>query len=151
MFVDLETVKKHLQIDADYTGDDNYLLMLISVAEQAVATHLDLNLTEYTDISTKVTTQSNTSSPQLEAIVIAGKVSLRQINPAMIVNEDTEVDEPQDTPDDTIELPAPIKQAILLMIGNLYANREPVTYGTVIKVPYTLDYLLGLYKNYQTC
>jgi hypothetical protein len=33
----------------------------------------------------------------------------------------------------------------------LYANREPVTYGTVIKVPYTLDYLLGLYKNYQTC
>lgn len=46
------------------------------------------------------------------------------------------------------ELPAAVKQAILLMVGNLYANREPVAFTSVNKVPYTLDYLLGLYKHY---
>lgn len=38
---------------------------------------------------------------------------------------------------------------MLLMIGNLYANREPVTYGTVVKIPYTYEYLIGLYKRYE--
>lgn len=46
------------------------------------------------------------------------------------------------------ELPPAVKHSILLMIGNLYATREPVAYGTTTKVPYTLDYLLGLYKHY---
>ncbi len=46
------------------------------------------------------------------------------------------------------ELPPAVKQSVLLMAGNLYANREPVAYSSVVKVPYTLDYLLGLYKRY---
>ena len=46
------------------------------------------------------------------------------------------------------ELPPAILHSVLLLIGNLYANREPVAYTTVIKVPYTLEYLLGLYKHY---
>lgn len=46
------------------------------------------------------------------------------------------------------ELPAAVKHSILLMVGNLYATREPVAYTGVTKVPYTLDYLLGLYKHY---
>ena len=33
--------------------------------------------------------------------------------------------------------------------GNLYANREPVSYSSVNKVPYTFDYLISLYKNYK--
>lgn len=45
-------------------------------------------------------------------------------------------------------LPPSIIHSILLMVGNLYANREPVSYTTVAKVPYTLEYLLGLYKHY---
>lgn len=47
------------------------------------------------------------------------------------------------------ELPASVKHAILLLVGNLYANREPVSYTTVVKVPYTLEYLLGFYKHYS--
>ena len=31
----------------------------------------------------------------------------------------------------------------------LYANREPVSYSSVNKVPYTFDYLVSLYKNYK--
>lgn len=46
-------------------------------------------------------------------------------------------------------LPPSIIHAMLLMIGNLYANREPVSYGTVVKVPYSYEYLIGLYKHYE--
>ncbi len=46
-------------------------------------------------------------------------------------------------------LPAPIIQAMLLTVGNLYANREPVAIGTIAsKVPYTFEYLKDLYKNH---
>ena len=37
---------------------------------------------------------------------------------------------------------------MLLMIGNLYSNREPVTFSTVVKLPFTYEYLIGLYKRY---
>lgn len=46
-------------------------------------------------------------------------------------------------------LPSAIVHSILLMVGNLYATREPIAYGSVTKVPYTLEYLLGLYKQYN--
>ena len=46
------------------------------------------------------------------------------------------------------ELPPAILHSILLLIGNLYAVREPVTFSSAAKVPYTLDYLLGLHKHY---
>ena len=46
-------------------------------------------------------------------------------------------------------IPPAVKAAMLLLVGNLYANREPVSYASVNKVPYTFDYLLSLYKNYS--
>lgn len=46
------------------------------------------------------------------------------------------------------DLPPAIKQSILLMVGNLYANREPVSYSSVTRIPYTMEYLVGLYKHY---
>lgn len=46
------------------------------------------------------------------------------------------------------KLPPTIEQSILLMVGNLYANREPVSYSSVSKIPYTFEYLVGLYKHY---
>lgn len=46
-------------------------------------------------------------------------------------------------------LPPAIIHAMLLMIGNLYANREPVAFGTVVKLPYSYEYLIGLYKHYE--
>lgn len=45
-------------------------------------------------------------------------------------------------------LPAPLRQAVLLIAANLYANREPVAYGVPQRVPYTLDYLIGPYIKY---
>lgn len=45
-------------------------------------------------------------------------------------------------------LPPVIIHAMLLMIGNLYANRESIAFGTVVKIPYSYEYLIGLYKHY---
>lgn len=42
MFVTLSLAKKHLQIDEDFKEDDNYIIGLIKVAEDAVAKNLDI-------------------------------------------------------------------------------------------------------------
>lgn len=46
-------------------------------------------------------------------------------------------------------LPAPVTHAMLLIVGNLYANREPAVMASVNKVPYTLEYLIGLYQKHN--
>lgn len=99
MYIPLDLAKKHLNIEEDFTEDDEYILGLISVAEQAVRVH---------------------------------------------VNEDF----------DTLAennggcLPSPLSQAMLLMIGNMYQNREPI--GTKEKqLPRNYDYLIDLYRNYN--
>jgi uncharacterized phage protein (predicted DNA packaging) len=48
-------------------------------------------------------------------------------------------------------LPKPLYQGILLLVGHLYNSREPVIIGTgVVKVPFSLEYLLAPYKTW-TC
>lgn len=45
-------------------------------------------------------------------------------------------------------LPSPILQACLLMLGNLYTNREPI--GTKNQaLPFNYQYLIDLYRNYN--
>lgn len=45
-------------------------------------------------------------------------------------------------------LPSPILQAALLMIGNLYQNREAVG-SKIQELPFNYQYLIDLYKNYN--
>lgn len=45
-------------------------------------------------------------------------------------------------------LPSPILQAALLMIGNLYQNREAVGSKTQ-ELPFNYRYLIDLYRNYN--
>ena len=45
-------------------------------------------------------------------------------------------------------LPKSVEACILLMIGNLYANREAVTYSSAIEVPLSYSYLISLNKHY---
>lgn len=98
MYISLEDAKKHLNVDISYTDDDQYILDLITVAEDSVSKHLDIALDELEDGNGM--------------------------------------------------LPSSVVHAMLLMIGNLYANREPVSYSTVMKIPYTYEYLISLYKHY---
>lgn len=46
------------------------------------------------------------------------------------------------------ELDGNVKGAILLLIGTYYANREAVTYGKPVSLPYAVDYLLSLSRNH---
>lgn len=97
MYVTLSNAKKHLQIDQDFKDDDEYILLLIQVAEDAVESNLNIPL-------------------------------------ASLLKDGL--------------LPKSVYHAILLMIGNLYANREPVSFTSATKIPYTLEFLLATYKHY---
>lgn len=97
MYIDLDTIKRHLIIDHD---DDNLLLAdLETVAEDAV--RRDLNLYSLKDIE-----------------------------------------------DCSGMLPSCVTQAMLLLIGTLYANRESVSYGQARPVPHSYEMLLDLCRNY---
>ena len=41
MLVDLETIKKHVNVDSSFTDDDEYLTSLEAVAEDLVQKHID--------------------------------------------------------------------------------------------------------------
>lgn len=45
-------------------------------------------------------------------------------------------------------LPADLRLAVKTLVANWYVNREPVSYGTPSKIPYTLEYVLQPYKLY---
>ena len=46
------------------------------------------------------------------------------------------------------EVPMAIIQAILLMVGNWYQNRE-ITGSKVAALPYNFEYLINLYRHYD--
>jgi len=100
MYIPLDKIKKHLNIDNDFKDDDEYLADLEEVACVAVQKHIDRNLNEL---------------------------------------------------DRGGNLPAPITQAILLMIGTFYNSRESVAYASAQEVPLSYNYLLDLFKNYNGC
>ena len=55
----------------------------------------------------------------------------------------------KDIEDCTGMLPASVMQAMLLLIGTLYANRESVSYGQAHPVPHSYEYLIALARNYM--
>lgn len=99
MYLTLNQIKKHLNIDSTFTADDTYLMNLASVAENTVQKHIDNELSELED--------------------------------------------------DYGQLPMPLLQAMLLMIGTLYAKRESIAFASAVEVPLSYEYLLSLYKNYN--
>lgn len=98
-YLTLQEIKKHLNIDNDFTDDDSYIESLGEVAEEIVKQHVRKDL-------------------------------------FMITTENGN------------KLPAPIKQAMLLLIGNYYANRESVTYAAAKELPQAYEYLLSPYVSY---
>ena len=95
MLIQLDEIKKHLNIDADFHDDDQYLMYLGQVAEDIVQKHID-----------------------------------------DIIENDGVV-------------PAPLHHSVLLLICNLYDNREPVSYTSAVEVPNTLTYILSMYRDYN--
>ena len=46
------------------------------------------------------------------------------------------------------ELPLPLIQAMLLLLGTYYANRENIAFSNGTEVPKTYEYLTALYRRY---
>lgn len=99
MLINLERIKKHLNIDTEFTDDDDYIEFLCSVAEDVVQKHIDKTFEE-------------------------------------IIAEEGEI-------------PNALLHAMLLFIGNMYDSRESNTYGSVNKVPHSLEYILNMYRDYK--
>lgn len=99
MFITLDRIKKHLNIDEYYKEDDDYITSLYEVAEKVVEKHTDSNLSDVAN--------SNGG-----------------------------------------EIPSPLLHAILLFIGDMYRNRESISFTSVNSIPFSYDYILSLYKNY---
>ena len=51
MYVALDTAKNHLRIEQSYTEDDNYITLLISVAEERAAKELCMRVEELSTLS----------------------------------------------------------------------------------------------------
>lgn len=100
MYLSLEEIKKHLNIELDFTEDDQYLESLYLVAVNVIEIHIDFPLD------------------------------------CLCEREGG-------------ELPAPLRHALLLYIGNLYANRESVSLSGFKELPFSYNYLLDLYRNYS--
>lgn len=99
MYIPLDLAKKHLNIEESFKDDDEYILGLINVAEEAVRVHVN---------------------DELDTIA--------KNNGGCI--------------------PTPLFQAMLLMVGNLYQNREIVGSKTTA-LPWGYQYLIDLYRNYN--
>ena len=99
-YLTLAQIKKHLNIDTQFTEDDEYIESLAEVAEQIVAQHLKQDL-------------------------------------AVIASDYND------------NLPKPIVHAMLLLIGNFYANRETVAFASAHELPLSYEYLLSPYVEYE--
>lgn len=100
MYILLNQAKQHLNIDKDFHEDDNYILHLIEVAEDAISKRIDKKLEDCV----------NPNTGYLEKSII---------------------------------------QSILLLIGQFYANREVVAYGSATEIPVAFNFLCDLNKHYN--
>ena len=99
MYISLEKIKHHINVDNNFKEDDCYIISLYHVAEEVVQRHIDYDLNKIAE-------------------------------------------------DNNGELPASLQHAILLFIGDMYANRESVTTQNITKIPFSYDYILSLWQNY---
>ena len=96
----LKLIKEHLNLDNDFTLDDDYLTNLGNVVETVVERHIDDSFT-----------------------------FLASANGG--------------------NLPTPLIQAMLLLLGTYYANREHIAFNANYEVGNSYTFLIDLYRNYS--
>ncbi|WP_315514134.1 head-tail connector protein [Prevotella histicola] len=96
----LKLIKEHLNLDNDFTMDDEYLSILGDVVEKVVERHIDDSFAYL----------ANTNGGHL---------------------------------------PAPLIQAMLLLLGTYYANREHIAFNANYEVGNSYTFLIDLYRNYS--
>lgn len=101
MYVNLQQLKKHLNIDSSFHEDDEYLCDLAELAAHCVERYIDDKFENIIQASGRTT------------------------------------------------LPPPLVQSVLILTANFYANRESIAFSSHTELPYSLTYILDLYKNYS--
>ncbi len=96
---DLNFLKKHLNIDQEYTGDDLLLEFYRTAAIKIVEQHLNKPL-------------------------------------AQVKAENNGI------------FPKPLELAMMLIIGDMYQNREGTSSTSMSALPHSYDYIMDLYKCY---
>jgi hypothetical protein len=163
-YVTLEEAKDHCRVDFD--DDDVYILSLIDVAETAVLNEVKGNFpgtgTVTTNGTTILTGEDSIFVDETKAGDILRVEGETDRTVSTVTDEDTLTVSLAFTTSESglkykIEpsplvsniLPKPLKQAILLMIGNLYNQREPINVGNLVtKIPYSLEFLIAPYKTW---
>ncbi len=54
----------------------------------------------------------------------------------------------KDLEDEDGDIPAPLRQAVLLQIGDFYASREDTVYGVIVHSTKAYQNLVGLFRNW---
>jgi len=163
-YITLEEAKDHIRVDFD--DDDVYILALMDVAETAILNEVKGTFPGTGTVTTDGTiTLSGDDSEFVDEIKVGDVLKVEgetDRTVASVTDEDTltvgvafTTSEAglryyvQPTALESSILPKPLKQAMLLLIGQLYNQREPVNVGSsVVKMPYSLDYLISPYKNW---
>jgi hypothetical protein len=163
IYITLEQAKDHLRVDFD--DDDIYIGDLIDVAETVVLNEVQAHTVGVGTVSTVKTTALTGSGTEFfdykvgDVLKVDGEsertISAITTDLALTVgtafsNTDAGLSFTiKSTPEVSGVLPKPLFQAMLLMVGHLYATREPVMVGVgVVKCPYTLDFLIAPYKTW---
>lgn len=159
-YVTLEEAKDHIRVD--YTDDDVYITDLLDVCETAILNEVKGHIPGEGTVATSGTALTGSSTNFLDfqagdIIRVDGEsnrtISAITSNTALTVTSAFSASGSglsyRIEPSFSGVLPKPLKQAILIMIGLLYNQREPVIIGTsVVKIPYTLEYLIAPYKTW---
>lgn len=163
-YVTLEQAKDHLRVDFD--DDDIYITDLVDVAEASVLNEIKGHIAGSGTVTTNGTINLTGDSDATFTSYKAGdfiKVDGETNRTIAAVTSDTALSVTvafstsasgktyiiTPSPLESGVLPKPVYQAMLLMVGQLYENREPIINGTsTAKLPFTLEYLLAPYKNW---
>jgi hypothetical protein len=162
-YITLEEAKDHIRVD--YQDDDHYIESLVDVAETSIINEVAgrvPGLGTVTTVGTTALTGSGTNFLDFKAgDVIRVTDETDRTIASITTNEALTVTVAftntaaslswSITPSPLVsgELPKPLKQAMLLLVGHLYNQRESVIVGSpAVKVPDTIDMLIAPYKNW---
>lgn len=160
-YVTLTQAKEHLRVD--HSDDNAYIQTLLDVAETSVLNEIKGQAagpgTVTTAGTTALTGLDTTFTDWVAGDIIKVSGETRRTIAAITSNTALTVTVAfstsasslsywiEESPLESGVLPKPIYQAILLMVGQLYENREPIVTGTITaKIPFSLEYLLAPYK-----
>jgi len=168
LYITLAEAKSHLRVD--FTDDDTYIQGLCDMAEEVVLNEIrgsvsgkgtvsyTSGLTSLTGVETNFmdyaigdvfTIVDDTKRYNLTIASITNNTTLTFTSGFTTTDDGLNYTVNYSLPLGTGTLPLSLKHAMLLIVGQFYANREPVIIGVnATKMPYAFDFLISPYKNW---